>query len=211
MVVKRGWGRAVLTAACALGLIGCGSLAEKPPTAVNLTGHWHLNAAQSDDPRLLLAAQREYWRPMTHRPPEIRRSPADEVRTPFPAEVSSRGRSLMEFRERRDAAMNSLLWLDAEAIHIDQSPSALTISTEESSTRYVFGERTVVSVPNGAADRLAGWKDRTFIVSTRVPEGANVEQQYQLSADGRQLITLTELAGEGPHVTVRRVFDRGPR
>ncbi|MEJ0007187.1 MAG: hypothetical protein WDM77_12685 [Steroidobacteraceae bacterium] len=60
------------------------------------------------------------------------------------------------------------------------------------SRRYTPGERSVVSVPSGVADQVAGWSGRKFLVHLKPQIGPNVEETYTLSGDSRRLLVKIE-------------------
>jgi len=104
--------------------------------------------------------------------------------------------------------MTSILPLNARELEIKQSDREWVISNGDISDEYVYGQKSIVSMLSGAADRRTGWKGNIFIVESQSPDGPGVLQTYQLSPDGRELITSTKFSGRGPELTIKRVYNR---
>jgi hypothetical protein len=159
-------------------------LEESPPPGVDLNGAWALNTALSDDPRKILEAERAKMRGRRaeSNPFAKRHDSGDEIEMPATVTIShSPGRFAI------------------------MSP---TPSGEVQKSEYRAGTKSVVSVPNGVADRNVGWKGKTFIISTRAVDGAHREDRYSLDKDGR-LLVVTETREEGmPRREIERLYDR---
>jgi hypothetical protein len=178
-------------------------LAETPPKGVDLNGTWTLNVASSDDPKKILEAERAKRRgrrePMTM---------LDAVSGPDGG--ATRGTTRQRMVRPGDEIEMPL------HITIAHTGDRFTISTpapsgEVRKSDYRAGSKSVVSVATGVADRQAGWKGKSFIISTRAVEGVNREDRYSLDKDGR-LLVVTETRGEDvPKREIRRIYDRMPQ
>jgi hypothetical protein len=180
-----------------------GRLAEKPTRNVDLAGRWAVNASLSDDPFRLMEQQLE------------RRHMQERVRRGSRARADGDiffDEDYEKFRPRDTPVRKlvSLFSLDARRLDIRQSDRSLIISNGNTSTEYVFGQESVVSMLSGAADRRVGWQSDVFVVQTQSPDGPGGVQTYKTSPDGRQLIMTTRLRGIGDELIVTRVFDRLP-
>jgi len=195
----------LLSFLCATSLSGCGGrLADRPARTVDLSGHWAVNRAQSDDSERLMMQQ---WGRMRGHDGRRRLNDPMADDEDFATDGYRGG-----FQDRANLMrkMIATFMLNDGQLNITQSNRALVISNGDLATEYVYGQKSIVSMLSGAVDRQAGWQKDTFVVQTRSPDGAGAVQTYQLSPDGRQLITTTQLSGPGPDLTVKRVFDRLP-
>ena len=115
------------------------------------------------------------------------------------------------YRPPLDFQNNALL--GGEWLKIRQSEAEVSISNAATNRSFTPGERSVVSVPSGVADQIAGWSGRDFLVEVRPQIGPQVEETYTLSADGRQLLVRIEVASEGRNkaMKVTRVYDRSTK
>ena len=192
--------RSAILVLLALSAVGCASrLGVSAPQAVDLSGHWALNVKLSENPERLVGEQGRRERERIDRS----REPIDGVTengSVRPLDTRSRGnayRNLWERAMRERVAMLS----PGKRLDITQSASELSLVSDGSSTRYTFGDKVIVSVPNGAADRIAGWDGRRFMVRTSAPEGLRSVRSFELSNAGRQMTVITELSGEGEAAT----------
>ena len=182
------------------------------PHQVDLSGHWGLNAKLSMDPEAVVYAQDR----RSHPRPDRRADPMEPGRVggPLddspsrPPEAGVRGgaayRKLWEKALREKIDMLS----PGKQLEISQAATELSIVSGDSTTRYVYGDKVIVSVPDGVADRIAGWDGSRFVVRTSAPDGVRTARSFELANGGRQLIVITEISGDGPGATVRLVYDR---
>ena len=85
----------------------------------------------------------------------------------------------------------------------------LVISNANGSRSYTPGVHSVVSVETGVADQSSGWKGRGYTIEIKPQVGPRSVEQYELSADGRQLLVHISFDGEGPNKALKvvRVYD----
>lgn len=202
--------RHALIVLLSLAAASCGGhLGVTAPGQVDLSGHWSLNEQLSENPERVVREQLRRERPDRQREvmPGHIGGPLDNGPN-RPPEVGQRGgsgyRTLWERAMREKIDMLSA----GPKLEISQSATELRLVSGESAVRYVYGDKVIISVPNGVADRLAGWDGRRFIVRTQAPDGVRSARSYELANGGRQLIVTTEVAGDGPTSTARLVFDR---
>ncbi len=209
--------------ATSLAMAGCARLATKAPPGVDLSGRWALNEALSDDPQAVMDAQRERMRqragragPMGGGPmsggPMGRGGPMGGGRSGHGGVPGGGGPSGNRPGAMGGGAMSQRMQLPmaAKQMDIQQSAQDLLIESENVSTRYVYGQKSAVSIPRGTADRQAGWKGKTFVVETKAPEGPSTVQRYALNPEG-QLIVTTEVSGRGPSLKLQQVYEHRPQ
>ena len=220
-------------------LVGCSGprVAEQPPANYSIAGVWELNAALSSDADKILAALQPKPRtgpgsgkgqgrgsaggPGGEQPaPEVINDPTTDLP---PVDTSNGGRGggaeqyyraqseRNNYRPPLDFQRNALL--GGQWLKIQQSDSEVRIVNAARSRSYTPGQRSVVSVPSGVADQVAGWSGRNFRVYLHPQIGPTVQETYSLSADGRQLAVKIEVASEGRNhaIKVTRIYDRSTR
>jgi hypothetical protein len=204
--------RAPILALLCFALPGCASrLNVSAPQRVDYAGHWTLNEKLSMDPEAVVRDQQRPGRDRREAPP-----PTDPNRVggvldnspSRPPEAGVRGGSaygkLWERAIRDKIAMLS----PGASLEISQSATEMSILSGDASARYVYGDKVIISVPDGVAERIAGWDGNRFIVRTSSPDGVRSERVFELASGGRQLVVTTEVIGEGPATVVRLVYDR---
>lgn len=200
---------------------------ESPPPNYTLEGVWELNPALSSDPEKVLAAVQPKFRggpgkgpgSASAPPPEVINDPTTDL-PPIDTTPGREGQAIYyrpsandryAYRPPLDFQNNALL--GGEWLKIRQGESEVSISNAATNRSFTPGERSVVSVPSGVADQIAGWSGRDFLVEVRPQIGPQVEETYTLSADGRQLLVRIEVASEGRNkaMKVTRVYDRSTK
>jgi hypothetical protein len=210
---------------CLLVLVaGCAhaDLKPEPVHPTDLSGHWVLNAAASDD----AVAVANKWLSKEMRPrrqimPRGRgqeedddyKIPDDEhtvVQPPPEDDDSPEGRKRhqphINFNSERVRQVLGLV----PALDITQSESGVKIATELENESYEPGRSQVSMIDGGLADSQIGWDGETFSIDRRVPHGLRVTEQYRLLNKGTQLEVRLERRGEGMFspINLRRVYDR---
>ena len=220
-------------------LFGCSGprVAELPPAHYSIAGVWELNTALSSDTDKILAALQP--KPRTgpgsgkgagHGPggsrggqqpaPEVINDPTTDL-PPVDTSNGGRGGGVEQYyraqndrnayRPPLDFQKDALL--GGQWLKIQQSDSEVRIVNAARTRSYTPGQRSVVSVPSGVADQVAGWSGRNFRVYLHPQIGPTVQETYSLSADGRQLSVKIEVASEGRNraIKVLRIYDRSTR
>jgi hypothetical protein len=204
----------VLLLVLALSFAGCASrLDVSAPHQVDLTGHWALNPKLSMDPDAIVRDEqrRERNRDRQPRSPDERQVGGVLDNSPSrPPEAGVRGGSAYGKLWEKAILEKIAMLTPGTPLDIAQKTGDLTIVSGDSSIRYVYGDKVIVSVPDGVADRIAGWEGRRFIVRTSAPDGVRTLRSFELANGGNQLIVITEVNGEGPRSMVRLVYDKKP-
>jgi hypothetical protein len=204
--------RVVTLATLSAVLAGCANrLDGSAPQQVDLAGHWTLNEKLSMDPDAIVREQQRHGRDRREPPPPTDANRVGDVLDNSPSrppEAGVRGGSaygkLWERAIREKIAMLS----PGVSLEISQSATEMSILSGDSSVRYVYGDKVIISVPDGVADRIAGWDGQRFVVRTSSPDGVRSERVFELASGGRQLVVTTQVTGEGPQTVVRLVYDK---
>jgi hypothetical protein len=186
-----------------------------PSRAVDLSGSWKLNAAQSDDVEHMLEElqrkQREQymkWRREQERmyppnaPPPIDVEGSATPRGPSPSRRAS-------IKRHQEMLEQMLAISDTLVIH--QEGTTLDILSAVDSRRVVAGSRTQVSLPGGElADSKVGWDGQSFVIDRSASHGPRVVEKYRLTPKTGQLEYEMKWSGDSEiaGMKVRRVFDR---
>ncbi|HTV77955.1 MAG TPA: hypothetical protein VMF03_06835, partial [Steroidobacteraceae bacterium] len=151
--------------------------------------------------------------------PEVINDPTTDL-PPIDTRPGREGQAMYESYSRNDRNayrppldfQNNAL-LGGQWLKIHQSDSEVTIVNAATSRSFTPGERSVVSVPSGVADQVAGWSGRDFVVQVRPQIGPEVRETYTLSPDGKQLLVKINVASEGRNLAMKvsRVYDRSSR
>lgn len=216
-----------------VGLSACTAprLHELPPPNFSLAGVWELNPALSSDadkvlaslqpkPRVRKGAGKGAADPAAAGPPapEVINDPTTDLP---PIDTSAGGRNLglygyaeserNQYRPPIDFQTNALQ--GGQWLKIRQTDTEVNIVNAATSRNFTPGERSVVSVPSGVADQVAGWSGRDFQVVVEPQIGPRVRETYTLSSDGRQLLVKIDVASEGRNksMNVTRTYDRSLR
>lgn len=100
--------------------------------------------------------------------------------------------------------------LSGEGLVIEQAPDRFVIIRDDSRRSYIPGAHSVVSVADGVADQVSGWKGRQYVIDVKPQVGPRLTERYNLSADGH-LIETVSLREDGlPGLEFTRVYDAGP-
>jgi hypothetical protein len=208
----------VLAAAATTAYAGYDAAPKHP---IDLSGHWALNAAQSDDPEAMLQKMldKERERYMKWRQQE------DSMRMPgIPADPDSESPGVDQdnpaapprqpaqrpWQKRRDENYRRMLGV-TKSLVIRQSGTTFDITSDQESRRVEAGSHTQVSMPEGQlADSEAGWDGEWFVIERTVRRGPHAVEKFRIVRKTGQLeYTMawsgdTDLAG----MKVRRIFDR---
>lgn len=200
---------------------------ELPPPNYTIEGVWELNPLLSSDPEKVLAAVQPKLpngpgsgKGTASEPaPEVINDPTTDL-PPIDTTPGHEGQAIYRsnaindryaYRPPLDFQHNALL--GGEWLKIRQTESEVSISNAATNRSFTPGQRSVVSVPSGVADQVAGWSGRDFLIEVRPQIGPEVEETYTLSPDGRQLRVKINVASEGRNkaMKVTRVYERSTR
>lgn len=183
----------------ALGLAACtafqGPSAVAPP-GVNFSGIWKLDRRLSTDSKAALEHV-------------VRRGPAAS-RTDHGGGGPQAGLMPSEaaYKAPVDLSLQKSLLSGGEYLEIKQRDDVLEVSNGETTETLVAGESSVVSVPEGAADRRSGWKGKQFWVELHPEFGPDVTEKFRLRQGGKRLVETIDIAGHGRvrRLVVTRVY-----
>lgn len=196
---------------------GAAALDAVPKRATDLSGHWKLNAALSDDVEHMLEERqrREYERFMQWRKQQERMYPpgaAPPIDVDAPGarrsrEPSSARRASLQ---REEENLHKMLAI-SDTLVIRQDGSTFDILSAVDSRRVVAGSRTQVSLPEGhLADSKVGWDGQWFVIQRVARGGPRVVEKFRLMPKTAQLEYQMAWSGDSEiaGMKVRRVFDR---
>jgi hypothetical protein len=189
-----------------------GKLKEIPPSGVDLSGHWKLNEADSDDPQRVAMSQSAAQSTAVQsggtsgRPSRGRGGSAGIGGTSMGPAVPAVG-----------ALRDGLHW-PGNDLDIKQQGGVVTLSSGgftqvyQPGRSHQVGGRAAATDPRGdGPPPVCGWDDRTLVVKSEAPtdEDPPFEQRYSLADDGRRLIEVVDFeGGRSRGFTVSRVWDR---
>ena len=197
-------------------LLGATGFDAVPSRAIDITGHWKLNAALSDDVVHMLEERqrKEYERYMQWRRQQESRLPARCAAADRRRCAQHAARAELSAPRVDEAAKRRICTRCSRSP--TRSPSARTGSTFDfvsavESRRVVAGSRTQVSLPEGhLADSKVGWDGQWFVIERIVRGGPRVVEKFRLVPKTGQLEYQMEWSGDSEiaGMKVRRVFDR---
>jgi len=205
--------------AAALLLAGCARLNEKPPQAVDLSGHWQLRQSLSDDPATLLKPRHHDGRHGEDRSHDDEavtaesRPDGDEGAQREPRDddgmQGSRQTAGRSDRGGPELAMLRNLLAQPTTLSIQQLPGEISLTADGSPTRYVYGQDAIDSVQGGVAERTAGWSGDAFVIQYAVRQGPVALRSYRKDATGQWLTVTTRVHGGGaPKLEIHTVYER---
>ena len=188
---------------------------------VDLSGHWRLNAASSDDAEQMLQDRLEEER---KRREKFLRQARERggIWLPPPGEEEPAGQSSPQgqrtappspgaaMRKRRDDELRKMLGI-SDTLDITQSGSSIGIDSQVDARRFEAGTRSQVSMPQGElADSNVGWDGDWFVIERRVKGGPRVTEKYRIVKKTGQLEARLVWGGDTilSGIKVRRIYDR---
>ncbi|MBB6092534.1 hypothetical protein HNQ60_001412 [Povalibacter uvarum] len=218
--------RVVLIVASILFLPATPSLAAykgAAPAGVDLTGHWKINAALSDDAEALLQErladerkQREKWLrrareidplgipPIGMPLPPPPSEDAEQQPTPPPQPQMQRARNRFVDELRRMLNIS-------DTMSITQAGTKIDIVSAVDARRFDAGTQSQVSMPQGAlADSDVGWDGQWFVIERRARGGPRVTEKYRWLKKTDQIESVLAWGGDTilSGIKVRRIYDR---
>lgn len=169
-------------------LVSCAHepLAVLPPPGVDFSGHWRLDAADSDDPHRLVQADS---------------SGADSSDGP---EGRSAAWSI-------GAIGDAMQWPGKDLV-IKQIGGVVAFTSDGDNRVYqpsIFYARATRAGHRRHSGRRCGWSGKSLLVeATPDDDGPMVEERYQISADGRRLLQTVRRAGGPRGAQFVRVWDK---
>jgi hypothetical protein len=194
---------AMLAGACILAACAIDGLAPAPPSGVNLSGHWALDEADSDDAQRLLQSQLKAATANASGSGQSAKRRGPEALGPVmpPVTVLDEG----------------LRWPGKE-VSIKQSGTVVTFASG-GSVRDCQLKPFKAPAHSGAATRgrgdapppRCGWDQGTLVVQSGEPEEDHppYEQRFSLSPDGQQLVEVVLFkGGRSDGFSASRVWNR---
>ena len=192
---------------------------------VDLSGHWKLNVAASDDAEALMQKRiaeeakrraarmkrdREdgaFWLPPDP-PPEPEGETGPDAKQP---PVAARPGDRPQRRSRRYDGLRQMLGI-SNTLDITQKGSRIDIVSQVDSRRFDAGVESQVSMPSGElADSRVGWDGPWFVIQRKASHGPNVTEKYRWLKKTDQLESIIAWGGDSPlaGIKVHRLYDRG--
>jgi hypothetical protein len=210
--------RSFTVALVVVALLGATGFDAVPSRVTDITGHWKLNAALSDDVEHMLEERqrREYerfmqWRKQQERMYPPGAAPPIDVDAPPGTQRSRQPSSARRASmQREDENLHKMLAI-SDTLVIRQDGSTFDILSAVDSRRVVAGSRTQVSLPEGElADSKVGWDGQWFVIQRVVRGGPRVVEKYRLMPKTAQLEYQMAWGGDSEiaGMKIRRVFDR---
>ncbi len=180
----------------------------------DLSGHWTLNATQSDNPRDMIQGQDTAEGARRWGGGGRRGGLGGGGRGSFGGGRGGYGgRSGGISDEQRARIRQTMqLALDAPAaLTIAMSDSTVTLTPDGKAAATIYGDRRKLKqTVEGAGDiEITGhWQGNDFVVERKVSGGGKVSEDYLRSQDGKQLFVIVSFdVGRGRSTEFRRVYD----
>ena len=208
----------------ALLIAGCAHerLAASPPPGVDLSGHWRLNAAESDDPQRLVGLLAGFGDAAAPDAPSGDGPGGADRRGGDEDGAGPRGGG----REAGANAAAAPISIGALAVAMQWPGTDLVIRQVGGVAAFSSGGTSRVYQPETAtraqqraargrgrrAAQSCGWSDGALLVSaTPDDDGPPLQLRYALSANRRRLVeTIRRSGGAGRAIELIRVWDRLP-
>jgi hypothetical protein len=191
-------------------LAGCagGQFAAAPPAGIDLSGHWRLNEAESDDAQRLMQSQLAAATAAADAPSSQRRGSRGGV-----APQGALGPVMPSV-----AVLDEGLRWPGKDLAITQANGVVSFAADGSvrdcRARSGAKDSSVQNHTRGRGDApppKCGWDDKTLVVESGEAEEDRppYEQRFSLSTDGTRLIeVVTFHGGRSSGFTASRVWDR---
>jgi len=156
------------------------------PQHPDITGTWVVNLEQSDKPGDLVERERPQG------------APGDR-------QQGDGG----ERRERMQVGV-AILLQNSVAFKVEETDSTLTLTGAEGITRtfYVDGQERELRIEGlGNVQVKARWRGEKLVIERNLQGGAKITEEFELTADGRQLVVKMKISGGQRGLEFRRVYD----
>jgi hypothetical protein len=195
--------------ALALALSGCATFARPsadPPPGVNFTGIWKLDPQLSTDVPTALQKIMPRRRGGPHGGGEDGGDEGGGLGQLGPRGPQVGGET---FVMPIDISLQRSLLSGGGYLQIEQRTDEFIVSNGDTTNNYVPGENSVVSIPNGVAQRRSGWKKKAYWVELQPEYGPHVTEKFRLENGGKRLIETINVASDGRvrRLEVTRVYE----
>jgi len=202
---------AMLAGACILAACASGRLATAPPSGVDLSGHWTLDEADSDDAQRLLQSQLAAATANASGSGGQTSTGRGGARTAGPTVLGPVMPPVSVLDE-------GLRW-PGKDVSIKQSGTVITFSSGGSVRDCDVTPATAAAHPGATRGRgdapppRCGWDQGTLVVQSGEPEEDHppYEQRFSVSSDGQRLVEVIMFkGGRSEGFTASRVWNRVP-
>jgi len=191
----------------ALACLGSARLAggdEKPASSVappDLSGRWQLNKELSEDAHEKLRQSLEKRRGGY--------GPAPGMGGPYSSGAGRLGLPPAQSGDDEPDESTRAILDPADELVIFQGQPEIVLDEKFSRRRTLHADGRKYKAENGAAEVKAEWKEGRLLVETRGLRGRKTNESWELNTTGKRLTATYKLSpGNGPSVTVKRVYDR---
>lgn len=190
------------------------------PAGVDLTGHWKINPAKSDDAEALLQERlakernaRERWMREARQTDELGIPPIGMPPPRPPADPDAEAKPQAPAPQRRNRGLDELRRQLAisDTLSIEQAGRQIDITSAVDARRFEAGTESQVSMPQGMlADSDVGWDGQWFVIERSVRRGPRVLEKYRWLKKTDQLEYILSWGGDTilSGIKVRRIYDR---
>lgn len=193
------------------------------PAGVDLSGHWKINPALSDDAEALLqerlAEERKNREKWLRRAREVDPLGIPPIGMPLPPPPSQDGEQqpksppqpqMQRARNRFEDELRRMLNI-SNTLSITQAGTRIDIVSAVDERRFDAGTRSQVSMPQGAlADSDVGWDGQWFVIERRARGGPRVTEKYRWLKKTDQIESVLAWGGDTilSGIKVHRIYDR---
>lgn len=204
-----------LVAAATLACAGCGTTYERAPRpTVDLSGHWILDPAASDDAAKLIddAVPKYRRRPDWEQPPQLVQQSTGQGNRNGGGQTQTVQVVVRPPSWARLGARDFLTAFAAPPSRLDvsQAPTRLDLDQAGRHRSFAPGDDTPLSVTDryGSRTVLSGWDGAEFVVRSVDGTRLEVEERYRLSGADRLATVVTFKAERMKGVTIRSSYRR---
>jgi hypothetical protein len=198
-------------------LAGCASekLALSPPAGTDLSGHWKLNFADSDDPLRLGQALDSAGNPAATGSQSGGRGGRGGGRGGGqgggPGGAAPSGLGPSGGPPLGASAVNEILQWPGRDLEVTQSAGVATFESDNDKRVYQPTQPGKKKTKRGA-HRVVGWSGPTLVIAIDPDDDRpRYEEHYELSSDGQRLLQLVLIkSGRMTGFSMSRVWDRVP-
>jgi hypothetical protein len=194
-------------------MAGCAGqrLAELPPAGVDLSGHWRLNVADSDDPMRIgqavsggSASAGDNGGQRSGGGRRGRGGQTGQTQSSAGADPAS-----MVGTPQALSALSEVLSWPGRDLEIKQTSGVAAFSSGGDNRVYKPGQAGKKKSGHGSK-QVCGWSDSSFVVVVEPDDDRpQFEEHYQVSSDGQRLVQVVLIkSGRMTGFSMSRVWDR---
>jgi len=198
---------------CLFLLAGCAGekLAPAPPPGADLSGHWKLNIADSDDPLRLGQALDSAGNPAANGSQSGGRGGGRGGGQGSGGMGAASGLGQAAGPPLGSSAVNEILQWPGRDLEITQNAGVATFESDNDRRVYQPTQPGKKKTKHGT-HRVVGWSGPTLVIAIDPDDDRpQYEVHYQLSSDGQRLLQLVLIkSGRMTGFSMSRVWDRVP-